>query len=177
MVTIGSDVRRVEIGLISSGSITRRYTVCGTPGCKCHADPPQRHGPYYQWTAKENGMTVTRRLSASEATLYSEWIANDRQMRRLITQMRELAAKAGQLKIKEAATANHNKSTISLRYAEVWRHVVFLNRTELADPSAAIPTTGQSQGQTGSYPFCRRSSTALEQSCGTVEKRALRSCG
>jgi hypothetical protein len=89
-----------EIGLISSGSITRRYTVCGTPGCRCHADPPQRHGPYYQWTAKENGKTVTRRLSASEAKLYQEWIANDRRMRRLIAQMRQVAAKASELKIK-----------------------------------------------------------------------------
>ncbi len=92
-----------EIGLISSGSITRRYTVCGTSGCRCHADPPQRHGPYYQWTAKEGGKTVTRRLNAHEATLYQEWIANDREMRRLISQMRQVAAKAGELKIKEAA--------------------------------------------------------------------------
>ena len=51
------------IGLIHSGSVTRRYTRCATPGCKCHADPPQPHGPYYQWTAKINGKTVTRRLS------------------------------------------------------------------------------------------------------------------
>jgi hypothetical protein len=41
-----------SIGLIHSGSITRRYTRCATPGCKCHADPPQPHGPYYQWTTK-----------------------------------------------------------------------------------------------------------------------------
>src|SRR5450631_2631841 len=40
------------IGLIHSGSVTRRYTRCATPGCKCHADPPQPHGPYYQWTTK-----------------------------------------------------------------------------------------------------------------------------
>ena len=46
------------IGLIHSGSVTRRYTRCGTPGCKCHADPPQPHGPYYQWTAKIDGKTV-----------------------------------------------------------------------------------------------------------------------
>jgi hypothetical protein len=89
---------------MSSGSITRRYTVCGTPGCHCHADPPQRHGPYYQWTAKENGKTVTRRLSTQEAKLYQEWIANDRRMRRLIGQMRQVAAKAGELKVKEAVT-------------------------------------------------------------------------
>src|SRR3974390_730771 len=28
----------------------RRYPRCAPPGCKCHADPPQPHGPYYQWT-------------------------------------------------------------------------------------------------------------------------------
>ena len=40
------------IGLISSGSISRRYTHCATAGCRCHADPPRPHGPYYQWTTK-----------------------------------------------------------------------------------------------------------------------------
>jgi hypothetical protein len=91
-----------KIGLIYSGSVTRRYTRCGTPGCKCHADPPQVHGPYYQWTAKENGKTVTRRLNNIEAQLYQEWIANDRQLRQIIQQMRQIAAKAAELKLKEA---------------------------------------------------------------------------
>ena len=91
------------IGLIHAGSVTRRYTRCATPGCKCHADPPQPHGPYYQWTAKINGKTVTRRLTETEAELYQEWIANDRQLRHLITQMRQIAAKATELKLKHAA--------------------------------------------------------------------------
>jgi len=92
------------IGLIHSGSITRRYTHCATPGCKCHADPPQPHGPYYQWTAKINGKTVTRRLTENEAELYQEWIDNDRRLRRLIQQMRQLAAKATELRLKQAAS-------------------------------------------------------------------------
>ena len=46
------------------------------------------HGPYWQWTAKIDGKTVTRRLSQTEAELYQEWIANDRQLRALIDQMR-----------------------------------------------------------------------------------------
>jgi hypothetical protein len=91
-----------DIGLISAGSITRRYTHCATPGCKCHADPSQPHGPYYQWTAKVNGKTVTRRLSANEAKLYQEWIDNDRRMRRVIAQMRQVASKASELLVKEA---------------------------------------------------------------------------
>ncbi|MHB1583620.1 MAG: DUF6788 family protein [Acidimicrobiales bacterium] len=88
-----------SIGLIASGSVLQRYTHCTSAGCRCHADPPQPHGPYYQWTAKVNGKTVTRRLSASEAALYKEWIDNDRKMRRLIAQMRQLAAKAGEIRL------------------------------------------------------------------------------
>src|SRR5450755_4932629 len=91
------------IGLIHPGSVTRRYTRCATPGCKCHAEPPQPHGPYYQWTAKNNGKTVTRRLTENEAQLYQEWIANDRRLRHLIQQMRQIAAKAAELKLTQAA--------------------------------------------------------------------------
>jgi hypothetical protein len=92
------------IGLIHSGSVTRRYTRCGTPGCKCHAEPPQPHGPYYQWTTKINGKTVTRRLSKGEAELYQEWIGNDRRLRRLIQQMRQVAAKAAELRLRQASS-------------------------------------------------------------------------
>jgi hypothetical protein len=92
------------IGMIHAGSVTRRYTYCGTAGCRCHAEPPQPHGPYYQWTAKVNGKTVTRRLSEAEAELYQEWIDNDRKMRRLIAQMRQVAAKAAELRLSELAS-------------------------------------------------------------------------
>src|SRR5665213_2282238 len=92
-----------EIGLISAGSVTRRYTYCATPGCRCRADSPQPHGPYYQWTRKVNGKTVTRRLSAAEAKLYKEWIDNDRKVHRLISQMRKVAAKASEIRLKEVS--------------------------------------------------------------------------
>jgi hypothetical protein len=91
-----------DIGYIAAGSIVRRRTRCGTPTCRCHADPPQLHGPYYQWTGKVNGKTVTRRLSDSEAGLYQQWIANDRQLRALITQMRHVAAEATELMMEDA---------------------------------------------------------------------------
>ena len=37
-----------EIGFISPGSLVVRTASCGKPNCRCRADPPQRHGPYYQ---------------------------------------------------------------------------------------------------------------------------------
>jgi hypothetical protein len=90
-----------DIGFIVAGSITHRRTRCGKPNCRCHADPPQLHGPYYQWTAKVDGKTVTRRLTQTEAKLYAQWIANDRQLSTLISQMRQIAAKATELIMNE----------------------------------------------------------------------------
>jgi Family of unknown function (DUF6788) len=98
--------RVADIGFISAGSITLRHNRCGKSNCRCHAVPAQLHGPYYQWTAKVEGKTVTKRLTTSEAALYQEWIRNDRQLRDLIAQMREVAAKAGELIIKENARQN-----------------------------------------------------------------------
>ncbi len=91
-----------KIGFISSGTVTRRYTTCSSAGCRCHADPPQRHGPYYQWTTKTDGKTRTRRLSRAEAKLYTEWVGNDRRLGKVIRQMRQIAAKAAELKLAQA---------------------------------------------------------------------------
>jgi hypothetical protein len=88
-----------DIGLIASGSITSRYTRCASPGCRCHADPPRPHGPYWQHTAKVNGKTMTRRLTPGQARQYQEWIANDRHLRAIIDRMRALAAEAAELQL------------------------------------------------------------------------------
>lgn len=94
-----------DIGYIAAGSVTHRYTRCATTGCRCNAEPSQPHGPYYQWTAKVNGKTVTRRLSEEEARHYQEWIANDRRLRAAITQMRQVAAEATDLILKDATAS------------------------------------------------------------------------
>lgn len=90
-----------DVGIVAAGSVTRRYTRCTSTGCRCRADPPTPHGPYWQWTAKMNGKTVTRRLSAREAELYQEWIGNDRRIRDLLAQIRTVDAKAAALMLKE----------------------------------------------------------------------------
>lgn len=96
----------VDIGYIAAGSITHRYTRCGTAGCRCHADPAQPHGPYWQWTAKVDGKTVTRRLSETEAGLYQQWIDNDRQLRAVIDRMRQVATKATELIMNDAKSTD-----------------------------------------------------------------------
>lgn len=86
-----------QLGFAVSGSLTRRYTSCGKPGCRCQADPPQRHGPYYQLTRKVAGKTVTTRLTPGQAARYAEWIANQRELRHLIAEMEHISRQAADL--------------------------------------------------------------------------------
>jgi hypothetical protein len=94
-----------QIGIVAAGSVTRRYTRCPSVGCRCNADPPTPHGPYWQWTAKVNGKTVTKRLTDREAQLYQEWIGNDRRIKNLLNQIRKVDAKATELMLKEAVSS------------------------------------------------------------------------
>jgi hypothetical protein len=99
--TVQDQIRR--LGFVAPGSVLERYTVCGTPGCRCHADPPTRHGPYFQYTRKVDGKTLTRRLTAAQADRYREWIANRRRLDELTEQMDQLSRQAAELLITRPA--------------------------------------------------------------------------
>lgn len=73
------------------GSLVERRTRCGNKGCRCHADPPQLHGPYLSWTRKVDNRTVTRTLTAGQADLYRQGIDNARRLRRLVAELESLA--------------------------------------------------------------------------------------
>ncbi len=98
------------IGYIASGSLAQRYTRCGKPTCRCRADPPRLHGPYWHWSAKVEGKTLNKRLTEREARLYLEWIANDRKARSLLAQMRAVAAEAAALIISGAADQHDGRA-------------------------------------------------------------------
>ena len=83
--------RLSQAGFALPGTLLERYKACGKPGCRCHADPPQLHGPYQQWTRKISGKTVTRRLTDQQARDYGPWFDQARQLRDLITQLETLS--------------------------------------------------------------------------------------
>jgi hypothetical protein len=71
-------------GKVLQGSIITRRTHCGRLGCKCMADPPEPHGPYFQWTRKVAAKTVGRWLSSQQAEEYQTFVDNDRRLRDLL---------------------------------------------------------------------------------------------
>jgi len=80
-----------DLGYIRRGSIQRRFMPCGKARCCCQATPPELHGPYYDWTRKVRGKTVSLRLTAQEAKTLGDWIANARRLDNILAQMERVS--------------------------------------------------------------------------------------
>ena len=80
-----------DVALFRHGSLVRRFMPCGKPGCRCQARRPKLHGPYYQWTRKVRGKTVTVRVSKAEAMLLRRWIDEGRRLDRHIDEMERVS--------------------------------------------------------------------------------------
>jgi hypothetical protein len=91
----------LDLGFIQQGTVVRRYTYCQTPGCRCRAEHPQPHGPYWQWTRYDSGKTITRRLNERQAHLYQEWMNNRRRLAKIIAELEKIGAQAAELLLQE----------------------------------------------------------------------------
>jgi hypothetical protein len=101
------------VGFMSQGSVVLRHTYCANAGCRCHADPPVPHGPYWQWSRAKGGRTITRRITPEQAVLYKEWIANRRRALAIIAQIEELSERAGEMLLKDAQNRrSHNPAGV-----------------------------------------------------------------
>jgi hypothetical protein len=83
-----------EVGFILYGTIRKHYMACGRKGCRCQADPPRLHGPYYDWTRKVDGKTKTVRLTEEQAKIIGAWINDMRKIERAISEMEKISAQA-----------------------------------------------------------------------------------
>lgn len=90
-----------QLGYFRRGTLLKRLMACGKPGCACQASPPRLHGPYYQWTRKVGGKTVTVRLTHEQADLLEGWIATGRELDKIIAQMERLSLRATDHLLKE----------------------------------------------------------------------------
>lgn len=100
--SIRTDAQRVakeiatvaRAGPVLPGTLVRRHTRCGRDGCRCMADPPTLHGPYWSWTRKIDRKTVTRYLSDEEVRAYEAWFDNAKRLRGLIDELEALGLRA-----------------------------------------------------------------------------------
>lgn len=83
--------RLASIGYMAAGTITVSRLPCGNPDCRCRRGARFRHGPYYYWTTKVGGKTVSKLLKPDEARLYLRWITNRRRLDRTVQAMLEVS--------------------------------------------------------------------------------------
>jgi hypothetical protein len=76
------------------GTVLKRMMKCGQKRCACHKDPAKRHGPYFEWTYKEKGKTVNRRLRQEEAPIYEEATKQFRKLHSVLRRMEQISYNA-----------------------------------------------------------------------------------
>ena len=61
-----------NLDYISVGTLSKIYKQCGKASCRCSQSKEHWHGPYYIWTRKEKGKTITKSLSVEQARRLQE---------------------------------------------------------------------------------------------------------
>ena len=83
-----------SVDYFCKGTVLKRMMKCGQQRCACHQDPAKRHGPYFEWTYKEKGKTINRRLRPEEAPVYQESIQQYRKLKSILKRMEQVSKNA-----------------------------------------------------------------------------------
>ena len=89
----------VALGDMRPGSLSTQYNVCGKPGCRCKADPPERHGPYYQVSFTRRGKSSSKFVKKEDLPEVRKQIKNYERMKLLTDTWIELATELSNLRI------------------------------------------------------------------------------
>jgi hypothetical protein len=92
------------LGDLRPGSLSTQYNVCGSPGCRCKADPPEKHGPYYQVSFSRKGKSSTKFVRKDDLPTIRKQLKNYEKMKLLVDRWIELATELSNLRLKRDRT-------------------------------------------------------------------------
>lgn len=95
----------LRTGPFLPGSLIKRYTVCGKPGCKCARG--QKHGPFLYVSRKVGGKTRYSYVQAEKATKisplveeYQQYFERRRRIRQLTEEIERLLDQLGEAQMR-----------------------------------------------------------------------------
>ncbi len=91
----------VAIGDLRPGSLSKQYNVCGTPGCRCKATPPQKHGPYFQLSFSRKGKSSTRFVKKDDVSTVKKQLQNYKRLKILVDRWIDLATDLSTLRLRK----------------------------------------------------------------------------
>ena len=78
---------------IASGTVHQRTKICGRKNCRCAVDPAARHGPYYEWSRRQDGRLLHSVITPEQAALFTRAIQNYREIQQLLVRWEHETAK------------------------------------------------------------------------------------
>ena len=92
------------LGDLRPGSLSTQYNVCGSPGCRCKATPPIKHGPYYQVSYTRKGKSNSKFVKKEDLPAVRKQLKNYECMKLLTEHWIDLATELSTLRlIKESS--------------------------------------------------------------------------
>ncbi len=88
----------MALGDLRPGTLSEQYNTCRTPGCRCKADPPQRHGPYHQLSYARRGTSTTENIHPEHLGAVQAQIATYHKLRDLIDRWIDAAIELDRLR-------------------------------------------------------------------------------
>jgi len=92
------------LGDLRPGSLSTQYNVCGSPGCRCKADPPVKHGPYYQVSYTRKGKSSTKFVKKEDLATVRKQLKNYERMKLLMEKWIDLAMELSILRLAKKPT-------------------------------------------------------------------------
>jgi len=85
------------LGPLRPGALSRQYNVCGSPTCRCKADPAQRHGPYYQLSYTHQRKSSSEFVRAQDLHEVQRQLATHARLRALVEEWISLGIQQARL--------------------------------------------------------------------------------
>ena len=92
------------LGDLRPGSLSTQFNVCGSPGCRCKATPPQKHGPYYQVSFTRKGKGSSKFIRKEDLPAIQKQLKNYETMKILVDQWVDLATELSNLRLSRNRT-------------------------------------------------------------------------
>jgi hypothetical protein len=98
-----------KIGEMRPGSLSKQYSACQKPGCKC-IDPvkPKRHGPFHQLSYTHRGRSTTQFIRPQFVSEVRRQLATYKKFRSLTDEWVALSLELARAKMEEARLTASN---------------------------------------------------------------------
>ena len=105
----------VRLGDLRPGKLSQQYNVCGKADCRCKADPPQKHGPYYQLSFTRSGKSSTHFVRKEDLAVVRQQLRNYQRLRELIDRWITLGMELSRLKLQPSSERSRGVSPKRLK--------------------------------------------------------------